>query len=84
MIIFYFTYNIIKPFFFVKYLNSLKAELLWSVHYAILSGTLLLQLHFNSSPDAHLVPDEVILCIMEKIELYAKWCDFIRDKMSSS
>ena len=43
---------------------------------------LLLQLHFNSFPDAYLVPIELILCIMEKIVLSPIWCDFIRDKMS--
>ena len=35
----------------------------------------LLQVHFNCFPDAHLVPIELILCIMEKIVLSPIWCD---------
>ena len=50
-------------------------------HYAISSATLLLQLHFNSFPDAHLVPDEVTLCNTEKVPS-SIWCDLIRDNMS--
>ena len=42
----------------------------------------MLQLHFNSYPNAYLVPIELILCIMEKIVLPPTWCDFNRDKMS--
>ena len=43
-------------------------------HYAILSETLLLQLHFKSFPNAHLVPEEVTP--------YVAYYDFIGDKMS--
>ena len=53
-------------------------------HYAILSATLLLQLHFNSSRDTHVVPDEVILCIMEKIVLSPIWRDFIAGTIKMS
>ena len=35
--------------------------------------TLLLQLHFNSSPDAYLAPIEFILCIMKKIVLHVSY-----------
>ena len=48
-------------------------------HYETLSATLLLQLHFNSFPDAHLVPDEVILCNIETLLLSSVWCAFIRE-----
>ena len=40
--------------------------------------TLLLQLHFNSFPDAYLVPIELILGNMEQIVLSPIWCDSIK------
>ena len=43
-----------------------------------------MKLHFNTFPDAHLVPDEVILCNMGKIVLSPVWFDFIKDKMTIS
>ena len=44
--------------------------------------TQLLQLQFNSFDEAHLAPDEVVLCNTEKLVLSPIWCDYIWNKLS--
>ena len=64
--------------FDVVYLCTVKAR----GQYAILGALCCCNCTSNSFPDAHLVPIELILCIMEKIVLSPIWCEFIRNKMS--
>ena len=74
--------------FFIVHLNILQISIIPATKtrgpLCDFRCTLLLQLHFNSIPDAYPVHIELILCIMEKIVLSHIWCGFIRDTMSNN